>query len=200
MRPLRNLVPTARNFRASRTRLLKEDMTVDTRPHDPRSSPTALWFSQKSSRELQRTQRLLAPAEVVSLEERKVLLEDAERPPVMTPSGPWILLRKSSRELDPPVVLTGGLLPDLHAVPADQIAVEKDLREPLQTAFQNWPRAERDIFELYFIEGFEPYEIAMNLPVEILAALEFSALDPKAFCRIDELAYRTEGRSGHGRA
>ena len=50
------------------------------------------------------------------------------------------------------------------------------------------------------VEGFEPDEIAMNLPDEILAALEFSALDPKAFCRIDELAYRTEGRSGHGRA
>ena len=118
----------------------------------------------------------------------------------MTPSGPWILLRKSSRELDPPVVLTGGMLPDLHAVPADQIAVEKDLLEPLQTAVQNWPRAERDIFELYFIEGFEPDEIAMNLPDEILAALEFSGLDSKAFCRIDELAYRTEGRSRYGRA
>jgi hypothetical protein len=50
------------------------------------------------------------------------------------------------------------------------------------------------------VEGFEPDEIAMNLPDEILAALEFSALDPKAFCRIDEVAYRTEGRSGHGRA
>jgi hypothetical protein len=116
----------------------------------------------------------------------------------MTPSGPWILLRKSSRELDPPVVLTGGLLPDLHAVPADQIAVEKDLLEPLQTAVQNWPRAERDIFELYFIEGFEPDEIAMNLPDEILAALEFSALGSKAFCRIDELAYGTGRRSKHG--
>ena len=31
----------------------------------------------------------------------------------------------------------------------------------LQTAVQNWPRAERDIFELYFIEGFDPDEIAM---------------------------------------
>jgi hypothetical protein len=95
------------------------------------------------------------------------------------------------------VVLTGGLLPDLHAVPADQIA-EENLLEPLQTAVQNWPRAERDIFELYFIEGFEPDEIAMNLPDEILAALEFSALGSKAFFRIDELAYMTGRRSKHG--
>jgi hypothetical protein len=28
-------------------------------------------------------------------------------------------------------------------------------------AVQNWPRAERDKFELYFIEGFDPDEIAM---------------------------------------
>jgi len=89
-------------------------------------------------------------------------------------------------------------LPDLHAVPADQIAVEKDLLEPLQNTLRTWPRAERDIFELYFIEGFEPDEIAMNLPDEILAALEFSALGSKAFFRIDELAYRTGGRSKHG--
>ncbi len=40
----------------------------------------------------------------------------------------------------------------------------------------------------------------MNLPDEILAAFEFFALDSKAFCRIDELAYRTGGRSRHGRA
>ena len=57
---------------------------------------------------------------------------------------------------------------------------------------------ERDLFELYFIEGFEPDEIAMNLPDEILAALEFSALGSKAFFRIDELAYRTGRRSKHG--
>ena len=108
------------------------------------------------------------------------------------------IITQELKRARPAVVLTGGLLPDLHAVPADQIAVEKDLREPLQTAFQNWPRAERDIFELYFIEGFEPDEIAMNLPDEILAALEFSGLDSKAFCRIDELAYRTGRRSKHG--
>ena len=32
-----------------------------------------------AAKELRRTQRLLAPAEVVSLEERKVLLEDAQK-------------------------------------------------------------------------------------------------------------------------
>jgi DNA-directed RNA polymerase specialized sigma24 family protein len=59
------------------------------------------------------------------------------------------------------LVKTEGLLPDLHAVPPDEIAAEKDLLEHLQTAVQNWPRAERDTFELYFIEGFDPDEIAM---------------------------------------
>ena len=116
----------------------------------------------------------------------------------MTPSGPWDIITQELKRARPAGGANRSLLPDLHAVPADQIAVEKELLEPLQTAVQNWPRAERDIFELYFIEGFEPYEIAMNLPDEILAALEFSWLDSKAFCRIDELAYRTGRRSKHG--
>ena len=137
MRPLRNLVPTARNFRASRTRLLKEDMTVDTRPHDPRSSPTALWFSQKSSRELQRTQRLLAPAEVVSLEERNVLLEDAERPPVMR-RRPVDIITQSSRESTRRAA-TEVSLPIFMPCLWNKSRGERPL-EPLQTAFQNRPQ------------------------------------------------------------
>ncbi len=54
------------------------------------------------------------------------------------------------------MALTEGLLPNLHAVPPNRIVAEKDLLEHLQTAVQNWPRAERDILVLYFIDGFDP--------------------------------------------
>ena len=48
----------------------------------------------------------------------------------------------------------------------------------------------RDIFELYFIEGFEPDEIAMYVPDEIFCgAGVFFALDSRALCRLDQLAY-----------
>ena len=116
----------------------------------------------------------------------------------MTPSGPWILLRKSSRELDRPVMGAGSLFPIFTPCLRTKLRWRKTSWNPFRIPSRTWPRAERDIFELYFIEGFEPDEVAMNLPDEILAALEFSALDSKAFCRIDELAYRTGRRSKHG--
>jgi hypothetical protein len=139
-------------------------------------------------------QRLLAPAEVFSLEERKVLLEDAEKAASYDAGRPVDIITQELKRARPAGGANRRSVARSSRRACGQIAVEKDLLEPLQTAVQNWPRAERDIFELYFIEGFEPDEIAMNLPDEILAALEFSGLDSKALCRIDELAYRTGGR------
>ena len=81
------------------------------------------------------------------------------------------------------MVKTEGLLPDLHAVPPDEIAAEKDLLEHLQTAVQNWPRAERDTFELYFIEGFDPDEIAMVTRQTLKTVQENILLDSKSTAR-----------------
>ena len=119
-----------------------------------------VWFYFLIHAELRRQRRALkqAKAEVVSLEELKVLPDDAEKASGYDAERPLDIIEQ---ELEPPVVKTEGLLPDLHAVPPDEIAAEKDLLEHLQTAVQSWPRAEREIFELYFIEGFDPDEIAM---------------------------------------
>lgn len=43
----------------------------------------------------------------------------------------------------------------------DVAVQQEDLLEEVQTAVQTWPRLERDIFELHFVEGLEPDEIAM---------------------------------------
>ena len=64
-------------------------------------------------------------------------------------------------ELEPPVVRTEGLVPDPHAVPPDELASQKDVLAQLQEDMRNWPRPEREVFELYFVEGLEAEEIAM---------------------------------------
>jgi ribosomal subunit interface protein len=103
-----------------------------------------VWFYFLIHPELRRQRRALkqAKAEVVSLEELKVLPDDAEKASGYDAERPLDIIEQ---ELEPP----------------DEIAAEKDLLEHLQTAVQSWPRAEREIFELYFIEGFDPDEIAM---------------------------------------
>ena len=65
------------------------------------------------------------------------------------------------QELQPPVVRAQDLFPDPHAVPPDRTLAQKDLLEHLQHDMRNWPRPEREMFELYFVEGLEPEEVAM---------------------------------------
>jgi DNA-directed RNA polymerase specialized sigma24 family protein len=70
-------------------------------------------------------------------------------------------LGRIEAELEPPVVPTEALVPDTHAVPPDRIAAEKDMLSQLQQDMKNWPRPEREVFELYFVEGLEPEEISV---------------------------------------
>lgn len=56
---------------------------------------------------------------------------------------------------------TRELLADSHVRPPDIEASDHDLIEHFHTAAQDWPKEERSVFELHFLEGFEPDEIAM---------------------------------------
>jgi DNA-directed RNA polymerase specialized sigma24 family protein len=55
----------------------------------------------------------------------------------------------------------GGGIADAGMISPDEEAARKDLLDELHHAIQDWPRLDRDVFELYFIEGFEPDEISM---------------------------------------
>jgi DNA-directed RNA polymerase specialized sigma24 family protein len=58
--------------------------------------------------------------------------------------------------LEPQVLCTEDVVPNPEAVPPDRILEEKQLLEELQGAVQSWPGPERETFELYFVQGFEP--------------------------------------------
>jgi RNA polymerase sigma factor (sigma-70 family) len=62
--------------------------------------------------------------------------------------------------MEPQVIHIEDIVSNPQAVPPDELVEEKELLEELQNAVQSWPRLERDVFELYFVQGFEAEEIA----------------------------------------
>jgi ribosomal subunit interface protein len=61
----------------------------------------------------------------------------------------------------PSQALADDVIRDRDEAPPVEIAARKDVVAQLEQDIRNWPRPEREVFELYYIEGFDPEEIAM---------------------------------------
>ena len=94
------------------------------------------------------------------LEREQVLTEDAELAEGYDAEQPLDIIE---RRLEPPVVETRDLVPDAHAEAPDQSLARRELLAGLRRAVAGWPKAEREAFELYYVEGFESDEVAMVL-------------------------------------
>jgi ribosomal subunit interface protein len=97
-------------------------------------------------------QALAAPDDKPDDRSYRVWLYDLARRELQRRIRAW---REESREklpVEPPVETT----PDVEVA-------RKDWLEYLQHASKNWPADERAVLELYFVEGFEPEEVAMLL-------------------------------------
>ena len=57
--------------------------------------------------------------------------------------------------------LTADTIRDRDEVPPIEIAARKDVVAQLEQDMRNWPRPEREVFELYYVEGLDPEEIMM---------------------------------------
>ena len=126
----------------------------------PKGMDSVIWFYHLIHEELKRQRRLLKQKKTqeVSIDEIKALPEDAEKAAGYDALRPLDIIQE---ELEPPAVRTEGLVPDPHAVSPDELASQKDVLAQLQEDMRNWPRPEREVFELYFVEGLEAEEIAM---------------------------------------
>jgi RNA polymerase sigma factor (sigma-70 family) len=129
----------------------------------PQQKPEAMswlvWIYHLIHEELRRRRRRIhrQAAEEVRLEESPVIANDAagmggdfEQPLTFVQAA-----------LESPEVETKELTPEAAAGSPEQTVTAKELLERLQQAIQTWPRQERGVFELYFVEGFEPDDIAM---------------------------------------
>jgi len=128
-----------------------------------------LWFNMLARRELARRCKALRTQaqETVPLEETRVLPEDAEVTAGYEPEQPLDILEEV---LEPPVVEKKDLVPDPSTAPPDEVIERRELLEQVQNTANSWPKPERDAFELYFVEGFEPAETAMVLGVSVKEA------------------------------
>ncbi len=121
-----------------------------------------LWLYRLVRQELARRIRELKgqAAQTVPLETRRVLSEDAEAAAGYDAEQPLDIIETA---LEPPLAETKELLPDVHAEPPDQAVARRELLAQMRKTANSWPKPEREVFELYFVEGFEPDEVAMIL-------------------------------------
>lgn len=98
--------------------------------------------------------------ETVPLEAAHTVNDDAEIAAGYDPEQPLDIIE---RELEPPVAETKDLLPDTRVEPPNETVARQELLAQLRKTANAWPKPEREAFELYFVEGFEPEEIAMVL-------------------------------------
>jgi len=96
--------------------------------------------------------------EMISLEAPKIIRDDAEAAAGYDPEQPLDIIEN---ELEPPLAETKDLLPDTRVESPDKIASRHDLLAQMRKTANTWAKPEREMFELYFVEGFEPEEIAM---------------------------------------
>ena len=126
----------------------------------PADASYGLWLYRLARRELSAGVNDLRrqSRETVPLEEQRVLPEEAERAEGYEPEQPLDIIEE---KLEPPVVETKELLPDPHTLPPDEELAQRDWIEFLQRMSAEWPKVERDVFALHFLEGFDAGEVAM---------------------------------------
>jgi ribosomal subunit interface protein len=120
-----------------------------------------LWLYVLARQELARRRKALQQQtkETVPLEQETLLPDellaegyDAEQP-----------LDLIERQLEPPVAAQAELVADPRTEPPDQVVARRELLAEMRRLVSRWPRPEREAFELHYVEGFEPEEVAMIL-------------------------------------
>jgi DNA-directed RNA polymerase specialized sigma24 family protein/ribosome-associated translation inhibitor RaiA len=119
-----------------------------------------LWLFSLARRELKRRYRRLRVdgARNVPIEETTLVADDAELVQGYDAEQPLGIIEE---KLEPPIVVRGDLMADTHSPAPDVVAAEHDLVDYLHRVTAAWPEKERAVFDLHFLEGFDPDEVAM---------------------------------------
>lgn len=107
----------------------------------PKRGSWLTWFYRLIHQELKRQHQLLKQKKRKQVGKAKTSREDTK-----------VTARQAPAD---------NMIRDRDEVPPDKIAPRKDVVAQLEQDLRNWPRPEREVFELYYVEGFDPEEIAM---------------------------------------
>ncbi|HEY9173074.1 MAG TPA: HPF/RaiA family ribosome-associated protein [Verrucomicrobiae bacterium] len=119
-----------------------------------------LWLYVLARQELARRRKALKTQadEVVSLETPRFMPDDLAVAEGYDAEQPLDIIE---RQLEPPVAETKDVLPDPQSESPGSVVERQDLLAELRRLASTWPRTERELFELHFVEGFEADEVAM---------------------------------------
>lgn len=119
-----------------------------------------VWFYRLALLDLRRRYQFFRKAarESVSLQDAAWSKDDAESVQGFDSEQPLKIIAEQSEPF-----IAGGraVLADTHALSPEEELEHKDFIEYLQRVATGWPQAERDVFELHFLEGFTADEVAM---------------------------------------
>lgn len=125
----------------------------------PRNS-FRVWFYRLALLDLRRRYRLLrnSARSSVSLDGATWAQADDESVHGFEMEQP---LKIVAEQLDLPQRLVPPALADEHGLSPEEELEHKDFIEYLQRVAAGWPKVERDVFELHFLEGFAADEVSM---------------------------------------
>jgi DNA-directed RNA polymerase specialized sigma24 family protein len=129
-----------------------------------------VWFCRLALWDLRRRYRILREAQrdSVSLDGTKWDAADEEAVHGIETEQP---VKMISDQLEPPQLAGKPVMADQYGLSPEEELEHKDFIEYLQRISAGWPKVERDVFELHFLEGFGAEEVAVieNLTPEATA-------------------------------
>lgn len=140
----------------------------------PASMGWLVWCFRLLHEELRRRRRMFQRAAA----ERIPVDQEARRPDEEDLAAGYDAERPLDvivREYESVVTELRELVPDPNAPNPEETAERRELLEALQHAVQTWSRAEKDVFELYFVEGVSIPEVAMVTGLEARRVKELVA-------------------------
>jgi RNA polymerase sigma factor (sigma-70 family) len=124
--------------------------------HKPRQADWLVWFYHLLHVELRRQRNRWKRKQTQEIPTQGPATLPEGRPDALQPMEQF-----TKKELEPEVARVEDVTPYPYIPPPDQVVEHQELLEHLQNAARRWPRVQREIFELYFIRGFTPEQIAM---------------------------------------
>jgi DNA-directed RNA polymerase specialized sigma24 family protein len=121
-----------------------------------------VWLFHLMHQEIQRQRDLFEQKEAGEIPTEKPV-----KVPELSEKKLHPLERIVQKAMEPRVIRVEDVVPGLD-LPPDDFVAQKERIEQMLPELPRWPWIEREVFELYYIEGFEPDEIAkaMDQPVD----------------------------------
>lgn len=122
----------------------------------PEGMDWMVWFYRLIHEELNRQRKSLKEQEAEDIStEASATQAQPDQP------GPQPLEELMEDKIEPEVIRDEDVIANAEAIPPDEALEQEETIEQIEQDVKTWRRPEREIFDLFYHEGFEPDEIAL---------------------------------------